>query len=130
MRKRKPPDPKPHPSPAPSDAGSPRTPKRKKKGKKRMTFPGAGGVIYRLRTARGWTLEQLATKVKVNRSTLHRYEADLIPLSDVMIKRLARALGVDELQLLADCLEQIQPTLKNTSLGDLIGRLIAATKRK
>src|SRR5205809_1083385 len=53
---------------------------------------GAGKVLRRHRDSKEITLELLAERVGVNKSTLHRYETDETPLSGQMIKRIAKGL--------------------------------------
>ena len=87
-------------------------------------FTGAGEVIRRYRTGRDLTLEALAAKIKRDKSTLHRYETDASPLSDTLVKELARAMKVDPLVLMRECLMHIRPKLRYSPFGTLLDEML------
>jgi transcriptional regulator with XRE-family HTH domain len=87
-------------------------------------FSGAGAVIRIFREERQLTLEALAKKVGVNKSTLHRYETNDAPLSDGMIERLAKAMAVKPTSLMHECLMHLRPKLKNSPFGQLLRELV------
>jgi transcriptional regulator with XRE-family HTH domain len=87
-------------------------------------FTGAGEVVRRYRTGHDLTLEELAKKIKKDKSTLQRYETDESPLSDRLVKEIARALKLDPLVLMRECLMHIRPKLRYSPFGALLDEML------
>lgn len=87
-------------------------------------FKGAGSVIREYREQKELTLDVVAARIGVNKSTLQRYETDETPLSNSMIKKIAKALRVKATVLMRDCLFRIRPKLKGSPFGDLLSLMI------
>ena len=51
--------------------------------------------LRRLRTAKGWTQEELAFRAKVDRSYVSQLETGVYSASVTMLGKLSKALGVD-----------------------------------
>jgi transcriptional regulator with XRE-family HTH domain len=59
-----------------------------------------GRNLRRLRNAKGWSQEELAFKAKVDRSYLSQLETGNYSASVTMLEKLAKALGVEAIELL------------------------------
>lgn len=89
-----------------------------------ITFLGAGNVLRRYRTKQRLTIDELAKRMGINKSTLSRYETDEMPLSDQVIAKAAKALRVKATELMFDCLCHLQRGLKNSPFGKLMSDLV------
>ena len=89
-------------------------------------FTGVGAVIREHREQRNLTLDVVAERIGINKSTLQRYETDETPLSDGMIKKIAKALRIKATVLMRDCLYRIRPKLKGSPFGELLTQMIDA----
>jgi transcriptional regulator with XRE-family HTH domain len=90
-------------------------------------FTGAGDVIRQYRVGHGLTLDELARRIKKDKSTLHRYETDASPLSDRVIKDIARALKMDPVVLMRECLLFLRPKLRYSPFGTLLQEILTDT---
>jgi transcriptional regulator with XRE-family HTH domain len=90
-----------------------------------ITFTGAGEVLRRYRTSRELKMKDAAGRMGINTSTLSRYESNDLPLSDRMVAKAAKAFRVKATELMFDCLAHIQPKLKQSAFGQLLGEIIA-----
>jgi transcriptional regulator with XRE-family HTH domain len=88
-------------------------------------FTGAGEVIRQYRIGHDLTLEELAKKIKKDKSTLHRYETNESPLSDRVVKDVARALKMDPLVLMRECLMHLRPKLRYSPFGALLEEMLS-----
>jgi transcriptional regulator with XRE-family HTH domain len=93
-------------------------------------FRGAGDVVRSHREERGMTLEELASGVGVDKSTVSRWETNESPLSDRAIKRLAKVFQVRMDALMLACLEKMQPQLAGSPFGRLLRDLVRANAQK
>jgi transcriptional regulator with XRE-family HTH domain len=91
-------------------------------------FTGAGEVIRRYRTGHGFTLEALAAKIGRDKSSLQRYETNETPLSDQLVKELAKALRLDPVILMRECLMFLRPKLRYSPFGAMLDELGAISK--
>ena len=91
-------------------------------------FTGAGEVIRRYRTGHGLTLEALAAKIGRDKSSLQRYETNETPLSDQLVKELAKALRLDPVILMRECLMFLRPKLRYSPFGAMLDELGAMSK--
>lgn len=58
-----------------------------------------GATLRTIRTTRGWNLGDLATHVDVSYSYLSNIEAGRKPLTDILLARIATALGVEQIAI-------------------------------
>ena len=58
-------------------------------------FEGAGGIIGDLRKKAGMSLEEVANRLQLAKTTVMRYEKDEVPLSDYAVARFAEVFNVD-----------------------------------
>jgi transcriptional regulator with XRE-family HTH domain len=65
--------------------------------------------IRRLRVAKGWAIDALASKAQVNASSLSRIERGRMNASIDLLDRIAHALGVSLTELLVEITVQPQP---------------------
>ena len=91
-------------------------------------FTGAGEVIRRYRTGHGLTLEALAAKIGREKSSLQRYETNETPLSDQLVKELAKALRLDPVILMRECLMFLRPKLRYSPFGAMLDELGSMSK--
>jgi transcriptional regulator with XRE-family HTH domain len=82
--------------------------------------------LRQYRTQREIKMKDAAERMGINTSTLSRYESNDLPLSDRMVSKAARALRVKATELMFDCLAHIQPKLKNSPFGQLLGEVVAS----
>jgi transcriptional regulator with XRE-family HTH domain len=65
-----------------------------------MPTPQIGTRLRRLRTQKGWTQTDLATKAKVHRVSVAKIEGNAMMPTVPTLTRLAKALGVTVMELL------------------------------
>lgn len=82
------------------------------KNPKNIKLRSAGSVVRRIREERGWTVEELARKLKWNKSRLSRYENDVTPLSMDILERIASALEMSPVVLVGFYLNKHYPQLR------------------
>ena len=56
--------------------------------------------LRRLRTAKGWSQEELAFRAKVDRSYISQLETGVYSASVTMLRKLSKALGIDASEFL------------------------------
>ena len=95
-----------------------------------VTFKGAGQAIRDCRESLSLTVEELASRVRVDKATISRWENNESALSDRAIKRLAKALGMRMEALMLACLEKMQPQLKNSPFGLLLRDLVESIRQQ
>ena len=98
--------------------------KKEREARGEFLFSGAGSVIKAHRQARNLTLEAVATRLDVNRSTIFRYEQDKTPLSDYAVTRFAEVFELEPEALMMECVQKIMPDLADTSFGQLLKRVV------
>jgi transcriptional regulator with XRE-family HTH domain len=91
-----------------------------------VEFTGVGSVIRTYRESRDLTLDVVAQRMKIHKSTLHRYETNESPVSDGDIKKIAKALRVKATLLMKDCLFALRPKLSKSPFGQLLNSMIDA----
>ncbi|MGL6073367.1 MAG: helix-turn-helix domain-containing protein [Fimbriiglobus sp.] len=87
-------------------------------------FEGAGEILKKHRIDRSITLEEVAQKLGINRSTVFRYEDNKTPLSDYAVTRFAVALGMDPQVLMLECLKKVMPGMAETTFGQLLQKVV------
>jgi transcriptional regulator with XRE-family HTH domain len=87
-------------------------------------FEGAGCILSELRKQRGWTLDDVATRLNLTKSTVLQYEKDEVPLSDYAVARFAEVYEVDPEKLMYDCLAKVLPEMQDSPFGQLLHKII------
>jgi transcriptional regulator with XRE-family HTH domain len=87
-------------------------------------FEGAGSILVELRKKLGLSLEDVASRLALAKTTVMRYEKDEVPLSDYAVQRFAEVYNVDAEQLMYDCLLKVLPSMKDSPFGKLLLDLI------
>lgn len=75
-----------------------------------------GAAVRRARQARGLTIQELADRVGIGKSTLSRYERGERPMNTYVLVRICRVLGVRAGALLTEADDHTRP-LRNQNPG-------------
>jgi len=87
-------------------------------------FEGAGSLIADLRKKLGLSLEDVASRLNLAKTTVMRYEKDEVPLPDYAVMRFAEVYNVNAEKLMYDCLVKVLPSMKDSPFGKLLSDLI------
>jgi transcriptional regulator with XRE-family HTH domain len=87
-------------------------------------FNGAGEIIAKQRKALGLSLEDVAQRMHLNKSTILRYEKNEVPLSDYAVGRFAEIFDVDAEALMRECLKKVLPGMQESPLSKLLDQIV------